>query len=52
MVYQVLCVILIAVLLHRFFFKGGKEDAFPPWAALEIALTGYIVKQGGFIRWL
>jgi hypothetical protein len=49
-VYKLVAVILLAGLLHKVIFKPKKYKLFPVWAAIEIALTGYIISRGGLSR--
>ena len=46
-VYKVVAVVLLAGLLRNIIFKPKKQNVFPTWATIEMALTVYIVSKGG-----
>ena len=48
--YQVFAVILFAWFVTRTLFKPRDWEAFPAWAAMEIALTGVIITKGNLSR--
>lgn len=48
--YKVLAVAVFACLLHALVFKQKKNNLFPGWAAIEIALVGHVTTQGGLGR--
>ncbi|KAJ9615483.1 hypothetical protein H2200_001558 [Cladophialophora chaetospira] len=48
--YTISDAVLFASLLQRVLFKQKKYKLFPGWAAIEIALTGYVISRGGLSR--
>jgi hypothetical protein len=46
-VYKTLAVVVLAGLLHKVIFRRKTYKLFPAWAAIEIALTSYLLGRGG-----
>lgn len=50
MVYKLAIVVLLTGLLCKWIFPVKKQNTFPGWAAIEIALTCLILSKGGMLQ--
>lgn len=47
-VYTAVFIVAAAVVLHRLLYKPRQYKLFPVWAAVEIAITSYLVSEKGW----
>ncbi|KAF2260479.1 putative cytochrome P450 [Lojkania enalia] len=50
MVYKVLIIAFVAVIIYKLVYKPKVKYLFPVWAPIEIALTCYILSNGGLSK--